>query len=193
MSSSKISLKDDLTDILTNRSRYLEFLNIEHLGLQAGALLGEAFFYKCGYRGQLNGKPVTKLRSQCVNENMRRLDDEAYMCGTELRVFLKLGFVGQPEETLRLEVPVEAAESLFVSNMANSLQTLFKMWRKPYLENVCEKVFKWLCGKNWEQAIAESDLRMIRREGVSAKKSLSVGINRENPVQAFNLPTRIFK
>jgi hypothetical protein len=149
-------------------------------GLLAVRILSDAFFHECGYRllsitteeneqwEKLKKERGTGTRSQCVWRNTKRLRDEAKITLSDLKEFLQLKNVVKSEGTLSRD---EAAHSLTVGMMAYNLQRAFRADPNEKAEAVLEKVFIWLCGKNWEDAINGEDSRLIIREGVGAVRS----------------------
>lgn len=147
-------------------------------GLLAIVLLCDAFFYKCGYRApsipaarqaqgwQPKNEPDAGSRAECVKRNIRRLQDEAQITFSELQTFLQLEVVATPDVVPNHDLYYRTVQFLPVDVMAIVLQMLFKACRDEPAKAVLEKVFVWLCGKDWEQAIVEKDMRVIRREGV---------------------------
>jgi hypothetical protein len=162
------------------RMRYVNASAARSAGLLAVRILSDAFFHKCGYRllsitpeekeqwEKLKKERGTGTRSECVWRNIKRLRDEAKITLSDLKEFLQLKNVVKSEGTLSRD---EAAHSLTVGMMAYNLQRAFRADPNEKAEAVLEKVFIWLCGRNWEDAINGEDTRLITREGVGAVRS----------------------
>ena len=165
---------------------YKDFL-AKRRGLLATVLLCDAFFYKCGYKApsipaarhaqgeQPKNEPDAGSRAECVKRNIKRLQDEAQITSPELQTFLQLEVVATPEVVTNQDPSYRAVHFLQVDIMAIVLQLLFRACPDEPAKAVLEKVFVWICGKDWEQAIIDKDMRAIRREGVGRVKSEGLG------------------
>lgn len=91
----------------------------------------------------------------------------ARITAPELRAFL--GTVN-PDSILRRDDQNQVAHFLIVGMMAYHLQRCFRADPDGFTERVLQKVFVWLCSKNWEMAIEERDERVISHEGVGEVK-----------------------
>lgn len=180
--------RSGFTQSESNRLRLDQRFAAKRKGLIATVLLSEAFFYKCGHRAlpstpvarhtqgeRPEKEPDPRSRVECVKRNIKRLHDEAQITVSELRTFLQLEVVATPEVVLNREPYYRAAYILPVNVMAIVLQMLFGACPDEPAEAVVEKVFVWLCGKGWEQAVIEKDKRLIRREGVGMSEFGGLG------------------
>lgn len=146
-------------------------------------LMSKAFFHKCGYRetSTIAAETAQKehpekqfstgSRSECVQRSIKRLHDEAEIALPELREFLRWELIATPK-AFRSQNPYRNAFlSIHVDLLAKIFKLLFRASPNERAEAVCRKVFVWLCGKSWEQAITDEDKRFIKQEGVDMVKS----------------------
>jgi hypothetical protein len=127
----------------------------------------------------------TGTRAQCVMRNTRRLRDEAEISTAELKEFLQLKVVAKPESILSRDNQNEAAHTLPVEIMAYHLQRLFRAIPDGKAEAVLEKVFMWICGKSWEEAIVWQDSRVISREGLEGPRGMERVPGKETEFSGF--------
>jgi hypothetical protein len=152
-------------------------------GLLAIRILSDAFFYKCGFRApmttaaedagweKLKESRGFETRAQCVFKFVTRLRQEAALTLQELRRFMRLKAVDQPESMLCRDWPNPAAHFVTVGLMAYQLRQAFRANPDETGPIIISKIFWWLCGTTIEAAINERDMRVMTTEGVGAARS----------------------
>ena len=154
-------------------------------GFIAIRILSDAFLAKCGFQSmetlsmaaenaawQNQGAELRmSSKAQCVFRNLDRLNLEAEITQAELRFFMSLSVVTNPDNMLICNYQNEATYSLTVGLMAYQLQRLFRASPDPAGEKVMRKIFQWICGKPIKSAINDRDNRLITKEGIQGPES----------------------
>ena len=144
-------------------------------------ILSDAFFKKCGY--ELPGKteytktehvalgchktePKADSKAQCVYRNIKRLEDEAQISSQDMRKFMRLSIVANPESMLGRHTEDEFPRTSTVSYMASHLHQTFSAYPNPEIESVIYKIYSWVCGKSIQTALNDEDDRLITGNGI---------------------------
>ena len=88
------------------------------------------------------------------------------MSTQELRAFMRLSIVANPEKMLGRHTEDEFPRTSTVSYMACHLQETFEAYPNPKIEPVVYKMFAWVCGKSIQTAMDDEDDRFITGNGI---------------------------
>lgn len=140
-------------------------------------ILSDAFFQKCGFESpkmkcttaknaageSLELEPEIGSKVRCVRRNIKKLEDEAQINWQDLKEFMRLSVVANPESLLlRVTCPCTSTASL----MASQLHCAFGTFPSPCMERVIERMFCWVCEKSIQTALNDEDSRFITANGV---------------------------
>ncbi len=122
----------------------------------------------------------TRIRSQCVWRNIKRLRDEGKIILSNLKVFLQLKNEIKSKEMLNRDAQIEIAHLLTIDMMAYNLHRAFKIDLNEKTKAVFKKSFIWFCEETVRTQLTRENRLIIREEVETVRNSLWEIVNNKN-------------